>query len=184
MIIKKILTITLILLFLWIMYITTAPIKPKRLPQRFPICNLNDTSSWGGPLYIESISQKSSDNPHTNYIRLTANDTQIENTFRCKSIISEMTLYKAKTISIIYEVDQPARLTLSIHRLGKGHFGETVNISAEDVNKKLTNTWLLEEGNEYKASWLSGTYDSAVISLMPSSPSNSLNLNIYDIYLE
>lgn len=166
------------------MYIPTAPIKPKRLPKRFPICNLNDTSSWGGPLYIESISQKSSDNLHANYIRLTVDNTQPENTFRCKSIISEMTLYKAKTITIIYEVDQPARLTLSIHRLGKGHFGEAVDISAQDTNKKLIRTWLLEEGNEYKASWLSGTYDSAVISLTPLSTSYPLNLNIFDIYLE
>lgn len=187
MIIKKLLTIILTLIFLWTMFITTNPIKPNRLGTKYPICDVNISTWESVQNKADSITSnyKSPLNPTENFIRIVYKNLQDMPNIECKSNIPVDILYKAVTINITYEINQPVQLMLGIHRIGQGPLWGPVIVKPEDVNKPVTNTWLLDKTTEdLKFNWLSGAYEGASISLQKYDPSKPLVITIYSIYLE
>lgn len=175
------------MIFFWIMFLTASPITPQRLQQRFPLCDLRNVTSWDihkvSSLDLLSYIKTKNVTPFTNYVEVDIKPTN-QATIYCRRNIDEMALYKAFNIGIVYELSQPVKLSLGIHRLGQGPIWGPVVIKEEDVNKKLTNTWSLVDIDKSKLNWLSGVYDRAFISLEPLNPSALLVFRIYDIYLE
>lgn len=184
--VKKILSIILIILFLWIMFITNNPIQPQKLSTKYPLCNMHDISSWETSPYTEEAAIKIPiDNGlYTNYIKLIVNDPQNNITAVCKTNIPETVLYKARTINFSYKVNQSSNLTFTIFKKGMGPRFKTETILPENTNKKVTSTWLIEESVDPKTNWLSGPYDSAVISFEPFDHLKPLILSVYEIYLQ
>lgn len=184
MFIKKIIFIFLIFLFLWITFIPTYPILTKKLLGKLSLCNLNNTSSWEASSNLQSIVNKSSYDPLSNYLQLTNNTLQQYVSIKCKEHINELTLYKAQTISLVYSINQPAYINLSLHKLGMGPKWTVGLVPQENINKKLTATWSLDGDNGHKTSWLSGPYDSVILSIESIDKPSPLTINVYDIYIE
>lgn len=162
----KLIIIFAVLIFLWIMSATTLPIKPHRLG-RYPICYITP------PSHIEFVYQ----HPTTTF-------EQPEFVNPCRFTIPEMVLYKAMTISVTYKLNQPAFFEIGMHRSGMGPMFVPVKINANDTNKLITSTWVLNETDLPKINWLSGPYEEVFFRVSKFDPNKELILSIYEAYLE
>lgn len=180
----KLIFIIFILLFLWEMLATTSPIKPHRA-ERYSACDINNISSWettGGNLIINS--HKSALEPSTNYIEFINKKPRHQPSFWCQFPIPETILYKAITLNVTYKLNQPAYFDVGIRRVGMGPGWKPVKIDEDNVNKIITSTWLLNDPDQRKLNWLSGSYEGVTFGISKFDPDKELILSVYQVYFE
>lgn len=183
MIIGKTVTVIFIILFLWMMLVITKPIKPK-LEERFTLCDIRGLLSWEA-LGAESIkSSISGVNPSENNIKFFFKNFSSVQSIYCKKNISESILYRANSLNITYEINQPIELGLGLHRKGMGPFWQPITIESDSVNKKITSSFLLDRLYFPKSNWLSGAYEVVLFSVRKFDSNEPLILTIYNVYLE
>lgn len=175
-----------VFVFLWVMFITTSPIVPHRLPRPFSICDLNNLSSWHSiEGSVESIYNfRSFNNLPDHPVTITYLPSQSKSLIICKRNIPDDILYQAVSINITYKTNQPIELGLGIYKSAGGPIWKTTKINDDSVEKKITSTWLLDNNEEHKLNWLSGSYEGAILNVIVPQSDKNLTLTIYDIFLE
>lgn len=165
-VIGKLIIIFSVLLFLWMMSAAAFPISPKRL-QKYSLCNIPPSS------HVELVYRPSS-----------ARSEQGTNDFLCKFDIPEMMLYKALTLNVTYEFNQPAFFEVTIRRSGMGPIFKPVQIAPNQINKPITSSWLLDDTDPpNKLNWLSGPYEEVFFKISNFDPSKELIFKMYEVYL-
>ena|SRR3989344_8228417 len=183
----KLLAIVFIFLFLWMMFVTTSPIRPNRV-EHFSACDVTNSSSWDasdGDLIINST--KSLLETSKNHIEFDYKHPpryEGQPILFCKFPIPEMILYRAITLSVTYKLNQPAFFDIGIRRFGQGPGWKPVKVEGDQVNKIITSTWLLHIPEQPKLNWLSGSYDGVTFGVTKYDKSKELILTIYQVYLE
>lgn len=164
-IIGKIIIVFTVIIFLWMMSATASPIKPNRI-EKYPICYISP------PSHIDFVYQPSP-----------AHFEQPEFVNFCRFNIPQIKLYQALTLNVTYKISQPASFTVSMHRAGMGPMFAPVKINTSDINKLITNTWMLNEADLPKSNWLSGSYEDVIFQVSEFDPNKEFILSIYDVYL-
>ncbi len=187
-VIAKIFILILTLAFLWIMIVTINSIKPKRIANRFQICDINNISSWGAIQgEIKKITSiKTPPGKPEDHIELIFNNPAHDPYFSCKYLIPETILFRALTINVRYKVNQTAQIHIGMHRVGQGPGWESILVDKESVDKIITGTWSIDKptDNEPKLNWLSGPYEEVTFGISNFDRLKPLILTIYEVYLE
>lgn len=183
----KFIIIIAVLLFVWMMSVTVSPIKPNRI-KKFPVCDVNNISSWGnsgGDLTVTSFKSSLTSSNHIEFIYQHPPIQPGQAEFWCKSHIPEMVLYKAITLNVTYKLNQSASFEIGMRRVGMGpESWEPVDINSGNTNKLITSAWLLNEPARLKLTWLSGPYEEVVFRIRKFDPDKELILSIYQVFLE
>lgn len=190
---NKLLVVFFVLMFLWIMSVTVSPIKPHRLEkyklEQFLVCNINNINPWrstDGNLTIKSLKDSVTLSNQKSFIYQDSSAQLGQLEFRCRFNIPEKILYKALTLNATYQLNQPAFIEVGLHRdsIGMGPQWEPIAVGSNNTNKVITSTWLLNNPQQLKFTWLSGSYDEVIFRVSKFDPNKELILNISEIYLE
>lgn len=183
----KFITIFTVIVFLWVMSVTVSPIKPNRI-KKFPVCDVNNISSWGnigGDPEITSFKSSEADTNHTEFVYRHPPTQPGQPELWCKFPIPEIVLYKALTLNVAYKLNQPASFEVGMRRVGMGpESWKPVEIDSNNTNKLITSTWLLNEPARLRLTWLSGPYEEVVFRVSKFNPNKELILSIYQVYFE
>ena len=186
--INKLLVIIITIVFTWTIFVTANPIKPQRLTERFYACDLNDINSWVDvikkPFLISST--KSFNDEVESHIQFTYKDTT-HFMIQCKKRIPKEILFRAKTINIKMEVNQPIKFDIGIHRVGQGPGWQPQDIGTDEINKIITLDWQIDSGQveqEKRLNWLSGDYEAVSIGAKEFDENKDLIITIYSVFLD
>ncbi len=186
MIKKNIIFIFLIFVFLWIMFITTTPVIPNRLPKKFPLCDVM-TADWQdaeNQAYSVFADFRSISDPVSNSVTFIYKNPSARHDINCKSTIPDTTLYHALSFNIVFEINQEAEIGFGIHRVGQGPtWNPPIIVKSTDINKPITVSLLFTKTDIPKFNWLSGDYEKVGITITKFDPAKELIFTVHEIYL-
>ena len=179
----NVLLVLIVALFCWMLLRMAAPISSFGIGKNISLCNIFDVSSWnnitGKP---SSMTASVTDIGIDDHFGIFYTKPNASIAFECKTSISANTLYYAKTLNVLMNVNQAANMQVGL----KDELGRGVNWDTKlSPNKTpLLLTFTLERKDSPKINWLHTDYSAIAFYVFGIDTNKPLEVKVYKIFLQ